>query len=111
MIISGYTKAAAANWDITFARAAVAREAAERRLEDGVPIELTQREFDALPEYSRSMPTGPKPGFRWRRDVNWARLRGADAEWWHAEAIDDPDPKQVGIVWRPIVIVENGGAK
>ncbi|MCO5730153.1 hypothetical protein [Rhizobium sp. SSA_523] len=31
------------------------------------PLYLTKREFNALPEYSATHPTGERPGVRWRR--------------------------------------------
>lgn len=31
------------------------------------PLRLTRAEFDALPEYSATLPTGTTPGKRWRR--------------------------------------------
>lgn len=46
-------------------------EAAECRAKGGYdglpPIHLTRAEFDALDEYSATLPTGNKPGKRWRR--------------------------------------------
>lgn len=36
---------------------------------DTLPVlALTQAEFDALPEYSCSLPTGTTPGKRWKRE-------------------------------------------
>jgi hypothetical protein len=105
VIMSGYTEAAAANWDATFVRAAKLRE-------NGQPIELTQAEFDALPEYSCSIPTTSSRvdnvGRRWKRDQN-AFGRGPDTpNWWMGEFIPDDRPDSLGIIWRPIVIADEG---
>lgn len=82
---------------------------------DGVPVRLTSSEFNALGEYSCSLPTGVTVGKRWKRNANAYRQADPDrvdpltgmalgwpAEWWLGEFIEDPDPKMVGIIWRPI---------
>lgn len=35
------------------------------------PLELTSFDFERLPEYSLTLPTGTIPGKRWRRDLHW----------------------------------------
>lgn len=66
-------------------------------------IELTQEEFDALPEYSTTIPTGKSIGKQWRRQLYFGKYRGG---WVRAEYVEDPDPEYVGIVWHYIVIKE-----
>ncbi|MGY2732352.1 hypothetical protein [Sphingomonas sp. UYP23] len=41
---------------------------------------LTQREFDDLPEYSLSLPTGTTPGKAWKRRIPWNAPKDR-AEW------------------------------
>lgn len=94
------------------------------RLPESLPgidpqVVLTPKEFAALLEYSTTLPTGPEVGFRWKRDINARRYprcghlhvfdgtRQPDfigPEWWMGEAVPDPDPKFVCIVWRRIVV-------
>lgn len=79
-------------------------------------IELTLEEFRKLPEYSTTLPTGPKPGFRWRRNVQVfdpvaqaeEKIAGVMPDWVMAETyeLDPPDPGQVGIRWKNIKIKE-----
>ena len=65
-----------------------------------VPIE----EFNQLLEYSTSIPTGTTVGKRWKRDNNWHRKNGPDADWWLMEYVEDPDPKFVGIQASRIIV-------
>ena len=79
-------------------------------------IELTLEEFKKLPEYSMTLPTGPKPGFRWRRNVQVfdpvaqaeEKMAGVMPDWVLAEAhfLDPPQPGRVGIRWMNIKIKE-----
>lgn len=66
-------------------------------------LALTRAEFDALPEYSFSLPTGTTPGKAWKkhkRDGTW--MRGVygkpfpESHKYHGE---------IPIVWRRIVIL------
>lgn len=45
-------------------------------------IRLTKNELDSLHTYQFSMPTGPKPGFRYKR-MHW-RIPGQE-RWWHGQ--------------------------
>lgn len=74
-------------------------------------LRLTAAEFNALPEYSASLPTGTTPGKRWKRldgafDRDFVR-RGGKPRW----MIGEYDPtyaggKTITINWyRPVVIV------
>lgn len=59
------------------------------------PLQLTQAEFNALLEYSTSLPTGKAIGKRWKR-----KQRNG---WWIGEYVKDPDESMVGIVWTRYV--------
>lgn len=59
-------------------------------------VYLTQEEFDALPEYSKSLPTNLYYGRKWKRRVSNG--------WVHGEVILRG---KVGVQWREIVIKEN----
>lgn len=77
-------------------------------------IALTQRELDALPEYSCSTPTGTRIGKRWKRNKNaYPALAGKPPEWWQGEYYElpesDPDKvvrgvEQIGIRWSRILV-------
>lgn len=64
-------------------------------------IELTQKEFDELPEYSCSLPTGTKIGKRWKKRVPYD---GENPVWYLGEITTDPEPGFVGILWKRIKI-------
>lgn len=59
---------------------------------------MTQREFEALLEYSSSYPTGTRIGKQWRRQVS-------ERDWLRGEYVEHSDSNKVGIVWHEIVIV------
>ena len=79
-------------------------------------IELTKKEFDKLLEYSTTLPTVPKPGFRWKCnrglfdpvDVAEVKMAGTFANWWMAEIyeLDPPELDVVGIRWKKIKLKE-----
>jgi len=58
-------------------------------------------EFDALPEYSTTLPTGTTIGKKWKRHILSGLNQG---EWWLGEYVEDPnkDAKFVGITWKKI---------
>jgi len=64
-------------------------------------ILLTTDEFDSLPEYSSSLPTGTTIGKRWicKNDYD-----NESKGWVMGEYVDHPDPSKVGILWRDIKI-------
>lgn len=80
------------------------------------PLHLTRAEFDALDEYSASLPTGTRPGKRWRRH-DGAYDPGCKAPFW---VIGEYDPDHDGqgdyikINWYiPVIRVDaplSGGA-
>lgn len=92
----------ALKWEVRFFWELTHREPAAKGPEIAY---LTETEFDELPEYSLSLPTGTFIGKKWRCDHSVRHL-GADHDWWMGEYVEDPDPKMVGIKWRKIAIVE-----
>lgn len=72
---------------------------------------LTKRigidKFNALPEYSISMPTGPKEGFMWKRNLIIDTCGGSPV-WCMARANKSfTNPELMQIIWfRPIIEVK-----
>lgn len=67
-------------------------------------VELTKQEFEALLEYSTSLPTGKTIGKRWRRYLFSGPCAG---QWVMCEYVEDPDPEFVGVLNRLIVLRDN----
>lgn len=75
-------------------------------------LHLTKDEFDALLEYSASLPTGTTPGKRWKRldgahDQSF-KARGGKPRWMIGEydPTDDGKGKTIRINWyRPVIHV------
>jgi hypothetical protein len=68
-------------------------------------IELTQRELDALPEYSCSNPTGAVVGKRWKCNVNaYGGAPGAFDAWLLREYAEHENPRLVRIVTHRIIV-------
>ena len=68
---------------------------------------MTQQEFDDLPEYSCSLPSGTYFGKRWTCNRH-AFMRDAPPEpnWWMAEYVEDYENKdKVHIIWRKVILV------
>lgn len=72
-------------------------------LADVEEVELTQAEFDALLEYSTTIPTGKRIGKQWKRQIYFGKHR---LSWVRAEYVEDAeDPENyVGIIWHRIKI-------
>ena len=75
-------------------------------------LRIRQRDFEALPEYSATYPTGQTPGKRWKRldgshDHNWLRAGGIP-RWYILEYGQvSPDGKTISILrYRPVIIPE-----
>lgn len=66
-------------------------------------IRLTRSDFDKLPNYSCTLPTGTTIGKQWKRAVQRFHEEPTD-EWVLGEYIEHPDPGTVGISWRRILI-------
>lgn len=64
-------------------------------------VELTQEEFDALPEYSTTIPTGKTIGKQWKRQLYYGQYR---EQWVRCEYVpDEEDPENyVGMLWHLI---------
>lgn len=69
---------------------------------------LTEDTLKLIGEYSCSLPTGTTIGKIWARNNNAFRPspdgKKLKPDWWLGQYVDDPNPKQVGIVWRKIEI-------
>lgn len=66
---------------------------------------LTRKEFDELPEYSCSIPTGTTIGKKWKMSNHYMSgyVHGKTEEmWWLREYVDIGDPKNVGITSKRI---------
>lgn len=85
-------------------------------------VYLTQQQFDRLPEYSCSLPTGTTIGKQWKanktafycgrcKQSNWhckceqGMLKLPD-DWFQGEYVPHPDENKTGIVWKRIVIMK-----
>jgi hypothetical protein len=64
---------------------------------------MTREEFDALPEYSCTMPTGPRIGFKWKH----GRPYYMPSKWWLGECIADAAPAYVDTLWRKIDLIDD----
>lgn len=71
-------------------------------------LKLTREQFNELPEYSRSIPTGTTIGKRWRREHQWYENGELKSRWWVGEYIVDPDPTMVGIKWYKVLLERDG---
>lgn len=71
---------------------------------DGKTAVVDQEAFDALYDYSASLPTGTTIGKRWKRRKNYHD----ESQGWilgeYAEC-SPPDPQQVRIIWRELEVV------
>jgi hypothetical protein len=71
-------------------------------------VQLTQREFDELLDYSASLPTGTTVGKRWKRRNDY---HDESKGWRLGEYVEHDNPDLVGIRWRDIEIISaTGGA-
>lgn len=73
-------------------------------------IVLTKSDFDELPEYSCSIPTGTTIGKRWKRNIyafdpsaHDPRTGNSIDDWYLCEYVQHTDPKLVGIIYKHIV--------
>lgn len=70
---------------------------------------LSKREFEDLPEYSCSLPTGTTIGKRWKRDRNFGRRSDrVGPEWDVAEYAESEIPGMVDIHWYDVEIAHSG---
>ena len=73
-------------------------------LTDDTHALMEQGDFDGLPEYSCSLPTGVVIGKRWKRGEPYQQPR---THWYMGEFIPDPagNPEMAAIKFREIIIV------
>ena len=67
-------------------------------------IILTKEEFDNLPEYSCSLPTGTTIGKKWKSKVNY---NDSSKGWLLAEYIEIGKKDKVGIKWLDIILEQS----
>ncbi len=67
-------------------------------------VSLSLAEFEALREYSCSLPTGTTIGKRWKRREPYNTTEVVK-RWLMGEYVECPEPGRVGIVWRQITSV------
>lgn len=81
----------------------------EAEIDEWIPelevVELTQEEFDALDEYSTTIPTGKRIGKQWKRQLYYGKYSG---QWVRCEYVEDEvDPENyVGMKWHRIQFKE-----
>lgn len=63
---------------------------------------MDQEAFNALPDYSCSLPTGTTIGKRWKRRRDY---HDETKGWVMGEYVTHRDPNLTGIVWRDIEVV------
>ena len=67
-------------------------------------VYLTTPEFDALPEYSCTIPTGTTEGKRWKRRHPYREEKNVETSWYMGEYAK-PKNGKVPIIWYRICIV------
>lgn len=77
-----------------------AADAISAQVEAVAEVVLTQAQFDALGEYSRTLPTGTTVGKRWKRRVRFPDRD--DDVWYMGEYVPCDIPGSVGIAWKRI---------
>jgi hypothetical protein len=70
---------------------------------DATHIILTRRQFNRLPDYSCSLPTGVVPGKTWRRRVQYDNPESR----WVIGRYDATSPTHCRVVWRELLFVED----
>lgn len=70
---------------------------------------MTMDEFEGLPEYSCTVPTGTTVGKRWRREEPYHRQALGPRTWYMGEYGEPGEDRQVPITWRQIFIVPEAG--
>ena len=74
---------------------------------DDVSAIMDAVDFDAMAEYSCSLPTGPKIGKRWKCCHPFFD-DGQPKTWWLGEAVPDSEGRAdwIGVKWRRILLPE-----
>lgn len=65
---------------------------------------MTKAEFDQLPEYSCTLPTGTTTGKKWKRRVPYHVGPGIKNDWRFGMFGRDLPNNQIEIIWRDIFI-------
>jgi len=65
-------------------------------------ILISRKEFDALPEYSCSIPTGTTVGKKWKRRVPYSDKPDS---WYLGEYVESLKPGQIGIEWARLILL------
>lgn len=68
------------------------------------PDMLTQRQFDALLEYSHSIPSGTVAGKKWKKREPYRDDEGPPFYWFTGEYVASSRPGMIGVIWRRVVI-------
>lgn len=70
-------------------------------------MRLTQKEFDDLPDYSCSVPTGTTIGKRWKRRKDYYDQLALNdpTRWFIGEYVPCDTPGYVGIKWSVVEIL------
>lgn len=68
------------------------------------PICLSEKDFEALDDYSCSLPSGTYVGKRWKRRFPYVHDPDVVPVWTMGEYCECDIPGQIGINWRPIVV-------
>ena len=75
-------------------------------MSDQRKVWLTLEQFDALDDYSCSVPTGTTIGKKWRRRVPYEYPITKDTRWYQGQYVHHSDPGKVGIQWSLIERVD-----
>lgn len=75
-------------------------------------FKISVADFKKLPEYTMTLPTGTFVGKRWKARTSrnrWSPYSGLvgseyPERWIMGEYVDHPEPGQIGIEWRRLVI-------
>lgn len=73
-------------------------------------ILITRREFDALPEYSCSLPTGTAVGKKWKRRVPYRTQTDPPNDWYLGEYVESYKKNQIGIEWTLLILPDEPAA-
>lgn len=74
---------------------------------DWPAVIVTEATFIKLPDYSCTIPTGPKPEFTWRsRTPYYCEERRATHYMGKAVPMPDDPPGEISIVWRRLLVAE-----
>ncbi len=67
---------------------------------------MTRSEFEALPEYSCTLPTGTTIGKRWKRRIPYMDRIDPPNDWYMGEYVECYKDGEIGIEWSRILLPE-----